>query len=107
MGLADRIYHSDTPMPYPSGEYISIHDFSAAMQLYYAGEATENQITNLFNLDDSQASGLSVLITELDGLSTDADKVKWLLKLDAAGIYYQNGRLDHWRSNQSIRPAGR
>lgn len=93
MGLAERIIHSDTPKPFPSGESIAIHEFTAAMQLYWLGEATENQIKNLFNLDPGQASGLNQLITVFNSQSNDSQKAKWLAKLDACGIYYQNGNL--------------
>lgn len=95
MGLAERIVQSDTATTYPQEDgNIPIHEFTAAISLYATGNATRNQIVNIFNLDAGQAAGLDQLLAAFDALATKADKVEWLMKLEAAGIFFQDGNID-------------
>jgi len=93
MAFADRIQTSPFPKEYPAGSLLPIHELTAAFHLYWLGTATRNQIVSLFNLDASEQVGLDALLAALDGQANETLKVKWLMKLDAAGIYYQNGNI--------------
>lgn len=95
MGLAERIVQSDTPTVYPHEDgTIPIHEFTAAMTLLAAGEVTKSQLVTLFAFDATEEAGLDTLIAAYIALPTTADKVMWLMKLEAAGIFFQDGNID-------------
>lgn len=94
MGLADRLVHSDNPPPNVTTEPIGIHEWTAAFELYCYGEATRTSIINQFGLSTEEQNGLDVLKSNYDALSTALDKHIFLHKLEATGLFYQNGMID-------------
>lgn len=91
MALADRIIHIESGSI--TGD-IPIHEWTSAFTLYAIGEATRNKVINTFSLTSADETGLDALKTTYDGLGTKADKNEFLEKLEAAGIFYQNGTID-------------
>lgn len=94
MGLADEIQHSDTPQDLTSGP-IPIHTWTAAWELYARGEATANQIKNIFGIESRGCeTGMYQLQTQIDDLSTENQKLLHVMKMEAAGLFYENGSID-------------
>lgn len=102
MGLAERLIHSDTPRVYTSADDIPVHEFTAAVELYWLDEASRNNIKNLFSLDTSASNNLDTLLDELDSLAVSGvdEQGKWMRKLNACAVFYQNGNLSksQWKS---------
>lgn len=94
--LIDRIENPATRETVISGgeRMISIHKFTSALVLYSQGHATKNQIISKFSLDNSAQIQLNVILTVIDNLSTDIDKVLWFQRLEAAGLFYEDGTRD-------------
>jgi len=88
MALADRIKHRVDGVSYGD---IPIHEWTAAMTLLALGEITRQDVVDTFSLTAADETGLDALIATYTALSTKADKVEWLNKLECAGIFYQNG----------------
>lgn len=91
MGLADRIVHRDGNTQLGD---IPIHEFTSALTLFATGDATHAQIVNIFSLQPDEESGLTTLEDALSALPDQAAKSVWIAKLEAAGIFYQNGAID-------------
>jgi hypothetical protein len=93
MALADRIVHQDPVTSAPVGD-IPVHEFTAAFNLYVLGEATRAQVIAVFSLTAADETGLDTLKTTYDALATLSDKLEFKMKLESAGIFYQNGKID-------------
>lgn len=97
MGLADRIIHIE------NGDQvgdIAVHTWTAAFNLYAAGEATRAELSAVFSLSAQDLVGLDTLKSEYDGLTTEAEKIGFVLKLEHAGLFYERGTIDKARYMQ-------
>lgn len=94
--LVDRLQNPFTKEAVIAGgeEMIAIHKFTAALVLYATGDATANNIKNVFNMDASASAQLDTLLSVLDAIATAVEKSIWLQKLEAAGLYYEDGTID-------------
>lgn len=94
MGLADEIQHSDTPQDV-TGKPIAIHTWTAALELYVRGEATVTQIDNVFGITARGVrTGLDQLVAQIDALGTENQKLIFVYKMEAAGLFYERGLID-------------
>lgn len=102
MGLADRIQHPDSGSWDFTDGMIAIHAWTAAFELYCYGEATRAQLIAVFALDVTEQAGLDQLKAAYDALSTALEKHVFLHKLEAAGRFYQYGKIDKTKYKQIL-----
>lgn len=92
MSLTDRLVHRK-PDGTGAGD-IPIHEFTAAVSLYAYGLAAKNEITTLFGLEADDIADLDSLAAMYTSLSSEALKAQYLNRLECAGLFYQNGKID-------------
>lgn len=102
MGFADEIQHVDTPDDLTAGP-IAVHRLSAAMELYARGEVTAQQVDNVFGLTARGVStGFNQLVAAIDALGTENQKLLFVMKLEAAGLFYESGTIDKDQYKQIV-----
>ncbi len=90
--LYDRLFPADSAV-----ENIPVHGIEAAITLYATGEATRANIVALFSMDTEAESDLNVLLNTLDAMSTTADKLVFMQKMQAVNI----GHEENWPGYQT------
>jgi len=92
MGISEKIIHFDTVNNSYTGN-IPIHEFTAAVGLYFVGSITAEKVISEFNLDSDDINDLQNIKSAFDALSTVSEKAIFLQKIEWAGIFYQNGKI--------------
>lgn len=102
MGLADELQRSDPALDLTTGP-IAIHRWTAALELYARGEATAAQIDAIFGITARGVSaGFNQLIAAIDALGTENQKLLFVMKLEAAGLFYESGTIDKDKYRQIV-----
>ena len=70
---------------------IPVHAFIAAITDYIAGETTKNQIINVWELDAEAQADLNAMCTNIDGLSSKAEKIIHALEIDSTMLLCEAG----------------
>lgn len=103
MGIADELQHPliDGMKADLSTGPIAIHYWTAAWELYARGEATYDQIKTLFGLEArGVTAGSDQLKTAIDALGTENQKLLFIMKMEAAGLFYETGQIDKTKYKQ-------
>jgi hypothetical protein len=91
MALTDRLMH---PTNLPVSGLIPVHQFTAGFMLWCNGEVTRNQFLNRFNITASgEINGVDALKAKYDSLGTEIEKIIYIWKLEAAGLFYEDGTI--------------
>jgi hypothetical protein len=103
MGIADELEHPSIDgikKDFTVGA-IPIHHWSAAWEMYARGEATYDEIKALFGLEArGVTAGSDQLKAVIDALGTENQKLLFIMKMEAAGLFYETGQINKTRYKQ-------
>jgi len=72
----------EDPLAFP--RTMDISTFYFGIVDYVSGNTTRAQIISFLSLDSEQTAQLDILLATVDGITTIAGKVRWLLEFQAA-----------------------
>jgi hypothetical protein len=84
MGVYERLTADDDTK-------IAVHTFGAALREVARGNATLNQVINLFNLDAAAQTELTAIRDAYLALSTDLERAQFMMQMEDAFILSEAG----------------